>query len=175
MAKRRIEAYPDQAYPTLRGWACGRRAFLGRLAMGAAAVGAARILAACESTLGISGRPGELYEVRLPESGFAGAYLGFEDYLLFAVVIGTRDEALASWYEGAREEGTSLCASTLHDFRCDDIGSEPVREALRTALEEGYATGAGAAGTGIVSLELIVESCEYIPTPEGDWAGPDYP
>lgn len=178
---KRLESYPVQPYPTLEEYTCERRAFLRKLACGVVALGAGRLLTACYSTRDITGQAPErdLHEVRLPGEGFVSAYMRYDEYLRYAVTFTTYSAPLADYYRAAEEEGTEVLSAKLFEFECaamtDPDRLPGVRVALVEALENNFASHVTDDGPRIHSLELIVESCEYVGTPDGGVSMPDFP
>jgi hypothetical protein len=174
--KPRPESYPEQAYPSLEDFRCERRTFLRRLAMGVAAVGAGRLLSGCYASTDIDGRPdSELHTVRLPSSGWAGAYLSRGEYLTFHVVFTTYSAAMAAWFEENPSEAMTVCTNTLSGFGCEDVESRAARRALRSALEDHWVYVATDPRDLIEDLDLVIDSCEISVAPDGVAPGPHYP
>jgi hypothetical protein len=176
--RRKPRTYPTQTYPTLGAFVCGRRQFLRNLGLGALAVGAGRLLAACESTRGIDGHtePGELFTVRLPGEGFASTYLSYDEYLRYAVSFTTYNEELAAHFRAAHEETLVTVSGLLAAHSCEEftgpLGS--IEDSIRTRLEELYEELHGETIPMIHSLTLIIDGCEWMPIAGGD-REPGYP
>ncbi|MBW2263046.1 MAG: twin-arginine translocation signal domain-containing protein [Deltaproteobacteria bacterium] len=166
-------------YPALSDVTCGRRQFLGKLAVGAVALGVgSRLLAACTSTSGIDGRPnpGTLHTVRLPGEGFASAYIGFDDYLRYFVSFTTYNEAFAEYFRSSDSEGLVVLSGVLNESTCEEIESSPgtIQRALLAALESHYFETFVDDGAGIHELTFHVEECETAMI-AGDIEEPGYP
>jgi hypothetical protein len=177
----RVTRKSDPAYPTLEDFACERRGFLRRLFVGAVTLGVGgRALSACTSSVTIDGETAhpDLHSVRLPGSGFASAYIGYEEYVHFAVTFNTYNEAFAAWYRSNEAEGLGVLAAALTPFGCSDLssGMTAVRTALAVALEDHYLSLHDDEGPLVNSIEAIVDSCEYMPPIGGGVAeDPHYP
>jgi hypothetical protein len=174
----------DQAdrYPDLEQFAVDRRAFLRKLAIGAVGLGVGgRILAACTSTTGISGtaQTPELYEVRLPGSGFSGAYLRYDDYLEYAVVITTYSEQLASFYRSTESIGLDAVSAVLSVYQCHELEDMALRPSIRAelvdALSGRYREEGGDPLSEVHTLQLLIESCEYVGAMDGGMSLPMWP
>jgi hypothetical protein len=176
-----MRTYPDQSYPTLGEYTCRRRTFLRQVLLGAAAVGAGRILSACTSTTGLTGtiadRP--LHEVRLPGSGLGGAYLRHDEYLTFVVTFDTYSDVLATHYRSEEADGLWVVSSTLSTHGCEDLRDDTIleaaRQALVLALETRFAEVSGLSGHAIRSLAIEIDDCATIPMPDGGRPAPFYP
>ncbi len=172
-----------QAYPTLEQFACERREFLQRLALGAISIGVGgRLLSACTSTTELSGIVPEpdLFAIRLPAEGFASAYLGRgSEYLRFAVRLTTENEALASYYRAAEAEGTGVASGAIAPFSCSEVADPAMQATIQAsliqALDANYDASVDDPGPRIRTLSLEVESCEYIGGPDGGVDMPEYP
>jgi hypothetical protein len=182
---KKLDRYPEQSYPSLDQAMCDRRGFLRRMIVGAAAatVGG-RILAACTSTTDISGAlpEGELHTVRLPGEGLGGAYVRpdgweYDAYVTFAVTFTTRDRTLADLFREDETTGLGVCSATLSSYTCPEIETnrEAVASSIRAALEDGFREMTGREGGGILSLELMVDSCQGLEGPGGVVEEPYYP
>ncbi len=177
MARKRVQTAAEPGYPNIAQYACERRQFLRKLALGALTLGVGgRVLAACTSTSGIEGRPGTLHTVRLPGEGFASAYIGFDDYLRYFVSFTTYSEAFAEYFRSGDSEGLVVLAGVLSGSSCEEIEGSPaaVRGALRSALESHYFETFADDGAGIHELTFHVEECETAMI-GGDIEEPGYP
>jgi hypothetical protein len=182
-------------YPNLSQFVCGRRRFLRTLTLGAVSLGVgSRLLSACTESTGIVGstrRDGEsredpeadLHNVRLPESGFASAYLshatdpggGNEDFLHYAVSFSTYNERLAHYYRDAVEETLAMLAEGLYGHTCHHVENQPtlIEDKIRDILERHYTDIHGHEEPLIHTLLLIVDYCEHYTVPAG--VPPDLP
>ena len=179
MARKRVESTPEPGYPNLLQYACERRQFLRKLALGALTLGVGgRVLAAGTATSGIDGRPnpGTLHTVRLPGEGFASAYIGFDDYLRYFVSFTTYNEAFAEYFRSSDSEGLVVLTGVLGGSSCDEIESSPgtIRSAIRSALESHYFETFADEGAGVHELTFHVEECETAMI-GGDIEEPGYP
>jgi hypothetical protein len=174
---RRVESISEPGYPSLGEYACGRRQFLRKLGLGALAVGAGRLLAACESSRGISGHavPGELFTVRLPEEGSASAYLGYDEYMRFSVTLSTYDEEMAGYFRGTRLDALEIVTRLFDGLSCSDFETSlrSIERSVRDALEAHHTEVRGDTGASIHSLEIAVETCETAMA--GDISEPGWP
>ena len=176
MARKRVESKEQPGYPNLAQYACERRQFLRKLALGALAVGVGSRVLGCTSSRGISGQPGTLHTVRLPGEGFASAYMTHDEYLRYCVTFTTYNEAFAETYRTSESEGLVALSAVLSGSSCVEIESSPgdVRRALRAALETHYGETYSDDGPGIHELTLHVEECETAMM-AGDIEEPGYP
>ncbi|MBW2263048.1 MAG: twin-arginine translocation signal domain-containing protein [Deltaproteobacteria bacterium] len=171
---------PHPGYPALSEVTCGRRQFLGRLAVGAAALGVgSRLLSACTSTRDISGNPnpGDLHEVRQPGEGYANVYLSSDEYVRFAVTFTTYNEAMAVYFRENEMEGVVAMTVAVQDLSCSTFHDHPatVKRILQDALEDHYLGLFDDTGSLIESLDLDVESCEVSVDIGGAAPYPGYP
>lgn len=176
MARRKkVETTPEQGYPTLREFVCGRRQFLRKLVLGAAAVGASRVLSGCYSTSERDDR--DLLDVRLPATGFATMILDAGEHLRYAVVISTYNAALAEYFRSNAAEGITAINEETRGYSCGDFTGEMrrARRAFVLALEGHYTRVFDDSGPLIDSLDLIVESCEISTEIGGVAPYPGYP
>lgn len=177
---RRVETTPEPGYPSLEGYACERRGFLRKLFMGAVSLGVgSRVLAGCESTTDIDGSTThpDLHTVRLPGEGFGSAYLGWEEYVRFAVTFTTYNEALAAYYRSHEPEGLSALILGLASYTCSDFTGtmRDVRRNMAVALEDHYLSIHDDDGPLVESLQMIVDTCEYSTPIGGAMEDPHYP
>jgi len=167
-------------YPALSDLTCGRRQFIRKLAVGAAAIGVGgRFLAACTSTSDISGDPDprDLHEVRQPGEGYANVYLSSDEYVRFAVTFTTYNEAMAVYFRANEMEGVVAMTVAVQDLSCRAFNDEPgrVKRILQDALEDHYLGLFDDSGSLIESLDLDVETCEVSVDIGGAAPYPGYP
>ncbi len=178
---RPIKSKAAPAYPARdEQRATSRRGFLRRVALGAVAAGlGGSVLSGCldGSSRGKAGDSTtvdialeKLQSVRLPGDGFESVWESTTSYdeqqmtVSFALVLETRDGALADHFRQYPQEGIYAAQQILFRSDCETLQSSTDlidrEEAIAIALEQCYCNATNEDSSGMVSVKLSIDSCE---------------
>ena len=121
----------------------------------------------------------QLFDVRLPATGFTTLYIKDNGYLTYAVALKTYDNGLYQFLSVNQDKGIEATNSVLSGYSCEQVDPDGdltgAEDALRAALATLYAQEVGYEGYWIETIELRVESCDVEEPLDGDVADPEYP
>lgn len=172
--QRRSQTQPG--YPTLAEFQCGRRGFLKKLAVTGLAIGAGSLLHG--RLLRASIAP-DLFEIRLPQTGQASAYMKRDEYASFHTLTRTRDAGLAKRLSEHETQIVTLFSQVLQSSSCEELNDAElilaIQQKMHGQLLEYFQKMDEGRTPQIASHKLIIDFCEVEMMYDGDMVIPEYP
>ena len=121
----------------------------------------------------------QLFDVRLPATGFISLYVADAGYLTYAVALKTYDNGFYQFLSTNPDMGLDATNGVLAGHMCYEVAEgndlTAIEDALRSALVGLYAQQVGGAGDWIETIELRVDSCDVDQPLPGEDASASYP